>query len=202
MVDINLLIQKGKEIKAEKIKAIATLILAVTIGFVLFLGLIFYGHKLWRQKQINDLTIKIQSLKESEAAFGDLEQNAKTLQNQTSSLRNLFSNHVYFSSFLKALASVTSKKVQYINLTTDTTGIVTLNGGAKSFGDISLLITRLKEAPILDENGQAKLDSSGQSLRLFTGVEFKSSSLETETTNKKVYKFSFNLKFNDQILRK
>lgn len=201
MVDINLLIQKGKEVKLEKIKTIATLILAVTIGLVLFLALFLFGHKLWREKQIKDLNSKIESLKVSESAFGNLEENAKTLQNQLKNLKELLSSHVYFSSFLKILSEVTLKDVQYSSLTTDTTGTTSLTGTAKNYQSIALLITRLKAMPFLDESGQPKIDQSGQSLKVFSSVELQNSSLE-KSGEKNIYRFSINLTFNEQILRK
>ncbi len=200
MIDINLLIKKTREVKSERLKTIASVILIITVAVVGFLSGTLYGHKLWREKQIKDSTRKIQELKNKQTAFGDLEEKATTLQAQIKNFKILKEKQVHFSSLIRALANTTPSSIRLTQLEAKEEGTLKLSGEAKNYQEVSFFLARLQEAPILDEKGEVRLDSEGQTIKLFPSVNIKSSSAKT-SANKTVYEFDLELIFNPEILK-
>lgn len=195
MIDINLLGKKEEKEPSEKEKTptsfltIAIMILALVV--LATLSLFIYkqarGYKLsgmdTRIKKLDSEIAEINKIEENGKIY-NLEQRAKTVQNQLKNLQKLLASHTYWSYLISELATSTHKEVQYESFSTDKDNAITISGNTPSYTTLAYLLANLDNNKKLED------------------VHLDSASLDQTSEGKTIIKFSIKLSLKPEALQK
>ncbi|MCX6785791.1 MAG: hypothetical protein NTZ18_02990 [Candidatus Komeilibacteria bacterium] len=110
--------------------------LLFALSGVLLVALSYFGLVLYAQKVANDDQSLAAALQSGETKYNQLRQQEKDLTawlEKMGLIKNLFSDHVYWTNFFKALESVTIPSVYYTDISTSLPGEVTLSATTDSY---------------------------------------------------------------------
>jgi Tfp pilus assembly protein PilN len=196
MIDINLLGKKEEEKPTQKEETPTSPILTIVIMILVLvalaiLSLFIYkqarGYKLsrllTREKKLEDDIDKINKIEEDGTIY-NLEERAKTVQNQLKNLQKLVASHIYWSYLLTELTTSTHKEAQYESFSVDKDNTITISGNTSSYVTLAYFLASL------DKNKKIE------------NVRLNSASLSQTKEGKMVTKFSIKFSLTPEALQK
>ncbi|MBX4188039.1 MAG: hypothetical protein KW793_02800 [Candidatus Doudnabacteria bacterium] len=171
MQEINLLQNKLKDTTNKWEKSNRTV--NIVLGLVLIAELVAGGMLFMLTKSAEDSKVAIdQENAEIQSNLDKMEEqlvDAKGFQAQTKNIESLLQNHVVWSQIMDSMAASTFKASRYLNMTSDTTGVLNIEGITANYTDLGKMILALET----NENlSSVRLLSTAPSTNELSGVVF------------------------------
>jgi Tfp pilus assembly protein PilN len=171
MQEINLLQNKikDKSNQWENHNRLAIVLLSLIVVAELVGSGIFYTLKSKAEKAQAELTLQNASIqKDLDSKSGQLTQ-AKGFQAQSKNISVLLDSHVAWSELMNELATKTLKQARFLSLTSETSGVIHIEGLTPNYVNLGKLILALEQSEHIE---RVNLDSTAPSNSDFAGVIF------------------------------
>ncbi|MFH1598497.1 MAG: hypothetical protein ABIB97_05550 [Patescibacteria group bacterium] len=200
-LDVNLMPEdfEGDMVRARKsLINLGLIALGSVIFFVLvYLGLMFYESSL--ETKTSDLKSQIASVNDDISQYREVQQKAIRLQQKTKAIKELISNHIYWTNFFTKIEEYTIDNVYYDSFSGDlTSGRISLAARAKTFLDVGRQLLVFQEAVDFVENVEIK----GATLEEVTVGETLNEQGQTVAVKRAVVNFNVTLDVIPQVFKK
>ena len=145
----------------------------VVLSLVLILELVAAGFFYLLRQRAEEQTLALQqdnaNIQSKLSSMEDELMEAKGFQAQTKNLAVLLDSHVVWNKLLQEVSDTTFKNAQYLSLSSDTTGKITIEGMSNNYSELGKMLLSLETSDLFKS---VKLVSTALSTGAESGVMF------------------------------